>query len=293
MKLTCPKCHSNLRIPAEKVPITGAWASCPKCQERFFIKPPAQQQQAAAGVIGPRHSEALKAPQTAAPPPAAGSLKRRDQESQRLLERMKRKRPELRTEQPEPIDFSALTVYPEFVSYPVARQVVTGILLATPLVVMAVIFYAGSNVKPQPLAPSTTLVKMQDKSNTELVKNDLRSLRKHMQRRQNVVRMRIDSSGPEARIFNYFMERMVPGVCEGEGISSLRIAADSSKGFSALGTCTSNSKELEMNVVWTMNTAKVSFTGYPAQGTEEIDLFPQPIRHTAYKEQRGSQAATH
>ncbi|MDR3037758.1 MAG: zinc-ribbon domain-containing protein, partial [Candidatus Adiutrix sp.] len=38
MKFVCPKCQAKLAIPPERVPAAGAWARCPKCRERFFIK---------------------------------------------------------------------------------------------------------------------------------------------------------------------------------------------------------------------------------------------------------------
>ena len=41
MKIRCPKCQTIAKIDSQKVPEAGAYANCPKCRERFFIKKPA------------------------------------------------------------------------------------------------------------------------------------------------------------------------------------------------------------------------------------------------------------
>ena len=38
VKVRCPKCHVSCTIDSRKLPEPGAYAKCPKCQERFFIK---------------------------------------------------------------------------------------------------------------------------------------------------------------------------------------------------------------------------------------------------------------
>ncbi|MEW6261544.1 MAG: zinc-ribbon domain-containing protein [Thermodesulfobacteriota bacterium] len=40
MKVICPTCQTTSRISEAKIPPQGAYARCPKCQERFFIKRP-------------------------------------------------------------------------------------------------------------------------------------------------------------------------------------------------------------------------------------------------------------
>ena len=282
MKLTCPKCYSKLRIPAEKVPATGAWACCPKCQERFFVRPVTEQKTV---------PDTFAASQPGASKPVG--LRGRDQDSQRLLERMRQKRPELKTADYPPVDFSAITLYPEYVSSPVARQVVTGILLVAPLLVMAVIFHSSSQVGAQPMVASTLLIKMNDDANIDLIRRDLRNMRRYLQKYKNSVNMEIDYSGPESRIFNYFMDKMVPGVCEGNGITLLHLAANpASNGFKATGTCAGSKRQVEMQVTWQERLARISFTNFPKQGYEDIEIYPIASRHAAFKNQAGGVKAT-
>ena len=38
MILICPKCRGKMKLPGERIPRPGAWARCPRCQERFYIE---------------------------------------------------------------------------------------------------------------------------------------------------------------------------------------------------------------------------------------------------------------
>lgn len=122
MYLTCPSCLARLQIAAEKIPPRGAWARCPKCKEKFVVKPEGQ----GLGL--------LDDPTPSARPPAHNLNRPRTPEEQRLLERLGRNKPQ---SGPTPRELAEMPViYPD-----VASRLTPGctLLLVAPAVVFSLV----------------------------------------------------------------------------------------------------------------------------------------------------------
>jgi hypothetical protein len=263
MKLVCPKCNLRLSLPDKQVPATGAWALCPRCRERFFINP-------AAVPI-----EKLTRP--AAAPGASGPAPRgRDQASQRLLENMKNKRG-LEDEAPRP---DLITVYPRPAVSETLYLALGALLLCLPVVGIVALFQSAAGYQPAgPPAPApTALSKVNHRENEESIRKDLVGIRNDLANRRRSV-IDIEHSGPQARVFKYFMGRLAPDICS--GIYRLEMTpSESPSGFTARGHCLEpDGRILEMRVDWAGSEALVSFPEF--QQSEELDLYPLPEARVA------------
>lgn len=258
MKLVCPKCMTRLKVSADKIPPIGGWAKCPKCAERFFVQPPGK------GVD--LHSEASK---------EAGAGKRpiRDSASQRFIDRLK----SLRGESPDtighgPLIYSEVTIFPEPAISPAIYQGIGLALLAVPLLLLIMAFMIKSESASTPRQEAEKFnADFNDDKNIKLIRSDLVMIRRNMSKRP-VITSTITYTGSESRVFNYFSERLTPGICK--SISKLEINSNQPiKGFEATGTCSDGvTRRLKMLVTWTDKTAVVGFQGYPAH--EEVELYP-------------------
>jgi hypothetical protein len=252
-----------MAIADERLPLAGAWAKCPGCQERFYIKPPGQPVD-------------LSAPPQAFPPLPANSQANRD-----LAARIKRRqnRVESREEVVE-YDPEAITVFPERAASPAFYSALAGFLLLLPLAAVAVAF---SRVDiPPPPAPKygQPLLAAIDPKTRNLVRNELIGLRREFMNRRPFS-SGVNYSGPESRIFNYFMEILAPEACG--GISYLKIESSAPRqGFTATGTCTDDENAfLKLDITWPNRHAVAQIQGYAGQ--EEIELFPIPGQSPAGK----------
>ena len=250
-------------LPDDKVPAEGAWARCPKCQERFYVRPPG------------RPSPLDLPDERPARPAGAG---RRDPESQRLIDRLRAKSGRPADDPPE-FDPGALILYPEALGWPRVQAAAPWILLALPLVLIIGFFYSlGNRENPPPPPPQKAMERMRDDMRPEVIRNDLLSIKRHLMRLKRVQIMNVGHKGPESRVFEYFRNLLVPGVCL-DDIDNIAIEAPyPNAGFTATGTCRGRSlgKELIMSVRWPEVSAIVTFPDYPDQGWAELEMYPRP-----------------
>lgn len=262
MKLVCPKCQARLRISDQQVPANGAWAKCPKCRERFFINPAAQ---SAADLTRPYQSEKPNGPASI----------RRDQSSQQLIERLRTKRGLEAGEGGGGFDPDLVTVYPELRISQDFYQPIGLALLAVPVLCL-VWLLTSLDTAPRQIDASRDpqkimAAKRASDNNIDLVRQDLLNIKRDLMRRPRQV-VSVDHTGPESRVFNYFMSDMLPGVCSGIDyieVSDLKPAY----GFAAKARCVDMPKNyLEMKVEWVARKAVVTFPYYRTK--DEIDLYP-------------------
>jgi hypothetical protein len=251
-----------MRLPDDKVPAAGAWAQCPRCLERFFINP--------AGMS----FESLTTP---APRPAA-PRSRRDEAGRELLSRLKNRQGE-HNEAPffEP---GLVTVYPQAAVSEIVQRAMASVLLCLPLLAVGYLFYSASSSRAdRPPEPEQlpAVAKVNDNSSLEIIRKDLVNIRRDLASRQSQPKG-IDYSGPEVRVFKYFMARLTPDVCS--GIHYLEIKPTAAAGFRALGHCVDpTGLVLEMRVEWDGLRSLVSFPQYGQ--AEELEIYPPPRSQSA------------
>lgn len=250
-----------MRIADSKVPPAGAWARCPQCRERFFVNPAALS------------LENLSEPESFSPNPGG------DQASREVLARLK-KRLGVAGEAP-PLEPGLATVYPRAAASENLRLAVSCFLLALPLLAMACIFQtvsAASRAQAPPQAvPLAAVARLNDNSNRELIREDLMGIRRYLVNRQGrAVSQKIDYSGPEVRVFKYFLSNLLPEVCSGIHYLELE-PSPSSSGFSAFGHCLeADERIVEMRVEWQGSRALISFPLF-RQASAEFEMFPPPL----------------
>ncbi|MDR0882296.1 MAG: zinc-ribbon domain-containing protein [Candidatus Adiutrix sp.] len=271
VKLTCPSCQAKLQVPDDHIPAAGGWACCPKCRDRFFLKPGGQ---AAADLARPLE-----------PPAAAASLpnRGRDAASQKLIDRLKGKnrggRPEQGLEDFEP---GEIIVFPAPSLSAAACQYIGLALLSLPLLAIILVLSWGRERAEPPAAPAAgpaAVRRLNVAESPVIIRADLRNIKRDLLRRRRP-HVDVDYSGPESRVFKYFMARLTPpDYCP--GITHLEMAASQpSSGFSATGFCQGEVyRLLEMKVTWTTWGARVQFTGYPGQEEFEMSAQPRPPWH--------------
>lgn len=283
IKLACPKCNMGLRVPRQRVPPAGAWAKCPRCQERFFINP--------AGSSIEDLTRPLVQDQPGALAAAAAGPRQRDQSSQRLLDRLKAKKGQTNEPDYEP---GLITVYPEPVIPGYIYQAASVVMLCLPLVVVFLLFNSAdaglSRSAPRSEVVSATVVQLNERANPEMIRQDLVGIKRdHVARRRNAYG--VDYSSPESRVFNYFMERLAPDVCS--GIHYLEISTSigsDSPGFTATGLCLEpEGRRLQMKVDWVGPNSRVSFPYN--QSAENFSLHPSSTADAAFPAGRPSRSA--
>lgn len=269
MKLACPKCHLRLRIPDQRVSESGAWAQCPRCQERFFINP-----------AGSSIEELIRPPDKGQPASLASGTagRRRDTSSQELLDRLKARQGQ--SPGASAYDPGLIIVYPEPAIPEWAYQAASVALLCLPLLAIFLLFNSanqrldrGGALRPEPAV--TAVDRLNNQEDPELIRKDLRTIKRdHMMRRRNVYG--VGYGGPESRVFKYFMNRLAPGVCS--SIEYLQIVVPNSgpPRFSVTALCLEpEGRRLEMQVAWdSTSNSRVTFPY--SQRTESFDLYARP-----------------
>lgn len=252
IKLVCPQCQLNLRVPKQRVPAAGAWAQCPRCQERFFINP------AGSSV------EDLTRPFPGDTPDSssarAGGVAGRDSSSQELLDRVKAKRglPKEIAYEPE-----LIIVYPEPAPPDYVYRVASAAMLCLPLLVAFLLFSSTNSrlnrVEPPPAPVNTAVDRLNDRDNPESIRTDLMNIKRdHVLRRRTVYG--IGYSGPESRVFNYFMNRLAPEACDGISYLKITVPDGGGRGFRATGFClTPEGRRLDMRVDWIGQGSRITF----------------------------------
>jgi len=246
MKLVCPRCAARSRIPAERVPAKGAWARCPKCEERFFVKskgpetPVGQAPDLGTGVPGP-HS--------------------RSPEAQRIIDRLRGPREaeaESRLAPPRP-DQELVTVFPEAAAD--YRLYFLGLILVVVFMAVGVAMLFKESLEVSPVASQPTLAEFKV---TEFGQDQLRAnlayIRKSTNRRNHFTR-RITTPGPEFQVFETLLERLAPGGCS--GLDTLVLESKSpAGGFEVLALCRPKGLyEFKMSVRWRDGFAVITMPG--------------------------------
>lgn len=266
MKIVCPTCQAKLKISDHQVPAAGVWAKCPKCHERFFIKPSAQ-------IIFD-----LTAP-FQRPAQAPGPLPRRDPMAQQIVERARVKRGlavgPIRNAADE--ESSPVTVFPKAAVPPEVYKAIGLALLGFPILFIAIFFSSLPYSKPElspGLQPAAIVAKINDVNNNQaLIRQDLLNIRKDMVRRPRPF-YGSGYSSSETRVFNYFVANMLPEeICSGIDYTEVT-KLTSAYGFTVRGHCLGgNGQPLEMRVEWTLKKATIQFPYYQARS--EFDLSPR------------------
>jgi len=265
MQLVCPHCHAKLTVPDQTIPDKGAWGRCPKCHDRFFI-PASNQKPDLAGSYQPvRQAKQY------------GAADKQSLERQRLLERLKTLNGENDAEELPDFDPSLITVYPELQQAPRLRMFFCVLFLIIPVIFTIVFFSISSKIPLEdPRSPTdSSSLYIPDIDPKAVIRGDLLSLRQKMMRRGRFS-SGVNYTGPESRVFNYYMEQLVPGLCT-QGISYIEIKSlSASTGFSATATCLEHfDKKIEMKVHWPGRKATISFPGL-THNEAEVELFPEP-----------------
>lgn len=252
IKLVCPQCQLNLRVPRQRVPAAGAWAQCPRCQERFFINP------AGSSIEDLTRPFAGDAPEASSA--RAGGVAGRDSSSQRLLDRVKAKRG-----LPEEVEYEPdlIIVYPEPALPDYAYRAASAAMLCLPLLVAFLLFSTTNSrlnqVEPPPAPVNTAVDRLNDRENPESIRADLLNIKRdHAFRRRAVYG--IGYSGPESRVFNYFMNRLAPEACDGVSYLQITVPGGGGQGFRATGICLApEGRRLEMRVDWIDQGSRITF----------------------------------
>jgi len=226
------------------VPVSGAWAQCPRCQERFFINPAGSSLEDLTRPIGDEGPGSS--------PSRAGRATPRDSSSQRLLERLKAKRG-----LPEelPYEPSLIIVYPEPAVPDSVYKAVSVLMLCLPLVAVIWLFSSTNtrlNRGPEtpPASAATIVEQLNERDSPERIRTDLLAIKRdHMIRRRGFYG--VGFSGPESRVFNYFMTRLAPGVCDGVRYLQINAPQSGAAGFTVTGLCLApEGRRLVMRVDW-------------------------------------------
>ncbi len=259
MKLVCPKCQARSSIPDERVPANGAWAKCPQCAERFFIRPAAGQ---------------IPASETVPRPAPAG----RSPEAQKLLDRLRAQRPGEAAapgELEQPLE--VVTVFPDPEAHYPAYGL--GLILAGLIFLSAVIYlvYSAQSRSVEAARPQATAF-IPKPYGMEEVRGDLLLMRRETVNRMTYERL-VEHSGRESRMFKYFLANLAPGSCQ--EITSLTLRSKRPlEGFQAQGICLAgNGKTPELSVRWQGRTA-VATMGDESEQIEVL-LYPRPAPKAA------------
>lgn len=295
LKLACPKCRLNLRVPAQRVPASGAWAQCPRCRERFFINPaghsleeltrpfasgPAEAAPGPAPAPGPASAPgpvSASGPASASAPAASPGRPVRDANSQRLLDRLKAKRGP-QADEPDDYEPGMVMVYPEPAIPESVFRAASAAMLCLPLLAIFLIFsFSGSRLaKPAAARPEpeiTTVGMLNDYESEAMIRQDLSNLRRdQLMRRRSLYG--VGHNGPETRVFQYFMHRLAPNVCA--GVRYIQVSVPNSPagpdaGFTMTGFCEDpEDRRLAINIEWA-GRAGLVFVPYN-QKTERFSL---------------------
>ncbi len=254
MNITCPHCRARSRIADERVPGAGAWARCPKCRNRFFIRPPEPE-----------------GPPAGAPPAAEAD---RNDLRRRILRRVRGSAAAeayaSRTLEagPEP----EVLVFPEATLSPRACLALGLALLALPLILIGVFFKSASSWRPAPPPPTTQVAVIDETKRIAYLKGDLLQLRNRMMRWRRL-QYSVEYTGSESRVFKHYAARLLPPSVCGD-ITRLELRSERpSRGFTATATCLDRRHGLvDMEIGWVGRGAVISFPAYRV--TEEVELFP-------------------
>ena len=259
LKLACPKCGRPLHTDAARIPPAGAWTHCPRCGERFFLKPPGQ------------------GADLSSPAPAAGpKLAAGDSQARReLLSRLQARSPSAAASAPPPDYDEEVTIFPR-AAWSGEACFAAGSLVLALIVLVSFMFFRGSVHHPPPPPPAMAAARLNDSQDLGLIRHDLIGLKRRFVNRRTL-RADIEHTGPESRIFKYFLARLEPrGGCA--GLARLEIKSeDPARGFRAEAVCLDQDGrlspgKLELDIKWTQRSAVASFPGHP--GTDEVEMFP-------------------
>ena len=262
MMLTCPKCHAKSTVPSEIVPASGAWARCPRCSERFFIRHLGQ---------GAGLNEQPR-------PSPAKSARVRSEEAQRMIDRLRSK---TEAEGQVSLDGPAyspdiITVFPQPASGGLAVFLAIGVMVVLVGVVLVGAFTKGSTVTiaaPEP----TGIININVYGEKEL-RADFLLFRKLTTGRP-YLRKRVDYTGFESRVFKFFLKEMAPAECQ--DIASLFIKAErAANGFTATAACLDPGRTIpDLSVRWEGRDAVIMFAGQNER--RRFTLFPLEGQPTA------------
>ena len=254
MKFICPKCNAALTIPDRQVPEAGAWARCPKCRERFYLK-------AKPVDLHAKHERA------AAPP-----TRTRSSDAQSLIDRLRsRNNPDADTYLRGPDnDFGSVTVFPEpapnYLLYAAGVGGMVGVFLAA---LGGMFNYEG----PQSSTRAAAVFPAQRPYDHDGLRGDLMSIRRDLSQHKNVARQ-ISYRGRESRVYKYFLAELAPDKCQ-EIIGVRLWSTDTVYGFNAAAECADDRLSVpELEVRWEGESARVAMAGQ--EKSMSVDLAPPP-----------------
>lgn len=251
MNLICPRCHAKLVIDDSRVPPNGAWAKCPKCQERFFTK------------ARPVLIDQTPATATKEAPALPG---KRSQASQELLDRLQKKKT---ADEVFSDDTILITVFPEaVVNYQI--YILFMILIGVGVIVVLIMGFQAAGVKGRAVAkpqPSRVIPEYGHQG----LKFDLISLRSAFHSHRNSGRT-VTYQSPESRFFKYALARLAPDLCQ--EIVSVRTWTDRPyHQFKAQAICLEAGwSPPVLEVVWERGQAIITFPDQADQMELVVDL---------------------
>ncbi|UQZ88236.1 hypothetical protein C4J81_03020 [Deltaproteobacteria bacterium Smac51] len=253
MRLTCPKCHAKSTVPDERVPQSGAWARCPQCQERFFIKP--------------RPVDLTSEPDSK---PEAPGRAGRSPAAQKLLDRLRSKNgAEADTSLDGPAYGLELpTVFPQKASSPAGCLAVAAVFVAATLIFVFFNYRWTVERSGPTIEMDRSMTPVYDESD---LRSDLQSL-KFKIARQDYMKYEVAFSGAESRVVKYYISRMAPEMCQ--EIVRVKIAPlGGGSGFVAEAVCLDDRlRSPRMQVTWEARNAVITMLDRKAQMS--LEVFP-------------------
>ncbi len=248
MNVRCPHCRAKSRVADERVPLKGAWAKCPKCGERFFLRPPERAEEKTETAVS---SEELRA---------------------RILARVRGREGEAFTSrQPEDDAWPEVTVFPEASLSPARVTAIGFLLLALFLAVLGFFFRSAARVEiPPPPAPSAPQAANEEEILAVQAKNRLLRLRSRTIK-SGLLSYSVHYTGDESRLFKHYAAKLAPGVCR--DITGLTMhSEDAAYGFTLTADCLDGNR-VDMKVRWRGTGAVISFPEYAV--ADGVGLFPE------------------
>ncbi|UQZ88188.1 hypothetical protein C4J81_02760 [Deltaproteobacteria bacterium Smac51] len=257
MNITCPNCRARSRIADNRVPPGGAWARCPGCQSRFFIRPP----------TAPVPPVGAGSPPSDIPLPISSEDLR-----QRILRRINSNNQAYTSRTPDGDSTPEIVVFPERAVSNSACVAMGLFILALPVILMWGGFKSASSWRHSPRSvPVAVGVFDQETLEAHVVK-DLLYLRRHLMDRSGVL-YSVNYSGSEVRVFKYYLNKLAPEACG--DITHIKMESSSpSHGLTATATCLDSGRgKIEMKIGWVGRSALISFPQYDAH--VEVELFSE------------------
>jgi hypothetical protein len=241
MILYCPGCRAKLRLSDEYQNKKEIWIKCPKCGERF--RPQSEDLTA----------QLADAPKSTSPSPIGKKA------VEDLISRMDLDKMGQAMQDRDDFTLDAIPVIPEPPTRAKLYTSITIFLVVAMLVALGVVFW---NAVAPPVQTQAAETPPPPDYGKDMLLPDIMALRKDILRLRHVDR-NINYTGPESRIYKYFVNNLAPDLCQ--EITGIHIwSPRTSEGFKMKGTCLDPNQDpaiLEVN--WNIQLAQITVSNRP------------------------------